>query len=57
MRLILENAREEFIPLENEINMLENYLELETLSIQQPFEFSITQDKSIDREQIQIPPP
>jgi ligand-binding sensor domain-containing protein len=56
MRLILENAREEFIPLQNEINMLENYLELEKLSTQEPFEFSITVDKSIDPERIQIPP-
>jgi sensor histidine kinase YesM len=56
MRLILENAREEFIPLQNEINMLENYLELEKLSTQPPFEFSITVDEAIDPEHIQVPP-
>jgi ligand-binding sensor domain-containing protein len=56
MRLILENAREEFIPLQHEINMLENYLELEKLSTQQPFEFSIKMEESIDPERIQIPP-
>jgi ligand-binding sensor domain-containing protein len=56
MRLILENAREEFIPLQNEINMLENYIELEKLSTQQSFEFSVTHDPSIDPEQIQVPP-
>jgi hypothetical protein len=56
MRLILENAREEFIPLQNEINILENYLELEKLSTSLPFDFSITTDESIDAEHIQIPP-
>jgi len=56
MRLILENAREEFIPLENEITILESYLELEKLSIQPAFEFSITLDSSIDYSRIQIPP-
>jgi ligand-binding sensor domain-containing protein len=56
MRLILENAREEFIPLQNEINILENYLELEKLTTQPPFEFSITHDESVDAERIQIPP-
>lgn len=56
MRLILENAREEFIPLQNEISMLENYLELEKLSTPQPFDFSITCDESIDPERVQIPP-
>ena len=56
MRLILENAREEFIPLENEIDILQNYMELEKLSTHQGFEFSITHDDTVDPQQIQIPP-
>lgn len=56
MRLILENAREEFIPLQNEINILENYLELEKLSANHKFDFVVTKDESIDPENIQIPP-
>jgi ligand-binding sensor domain-containing protein len=56
MRLILENAREEFIPLQNEINMLENYLELEKLTTRPAFGFSIVTDDSIDPQRIQIPP-
>jgi len=56
MRLILENAREEFIPLQNEISILENFLELEKLSINHKFDFTITMDESIDPEGIQIPP-
>lgn len=56
MRLILENAREEFIPLENEIMILQSYLELEKLSTQPTFDFSISVDSSIDYLRIQIPP-
>jgi len=56
MRLILENAREEFIPLENEIQMLENYVELEKLTTDQKFDFSITMDDEIDPETLHIPP-
>jgi ligand-binding sensor domain-containing protein len=56
MRLILENAREEFIPLRNEMDILENYLELEKLSINDKFDFTITTAEVIDPENIEIPP-
>jgi ligand-binding sensor domain-containing protein/two-component sensor histidine kinase len=56
MRLILENAREKFIPLQNEIEMLENYLELERLSKNNKFEFKISVREDIEPEMIEIPP-
>ncbi|MEL7145785.1 MAG: histidine kinase, partial [Bacteroidota bacterium] len=56
MRLILENAREEFIPLENEINILDNYLELEKLSSNHQFEFSIDIGEQLESESTEIPP-
>jgi ligand-binding sensor domain-containing protein len=56
MRLILENAREEFIPLQNEVNILDNYLELEKLSANHKFDFVIHVHESIDPESIEIPP-
>lgn len=56
MRLILENAREEFIPIQNEVEMLENYLELEKLSVNNKFDFIIKIDKAIDPESCEIPP-
>ena len=56
MRLILENAREEYVTIENEVEILENYLELEKLSTNNKFEFSIEIDPSIDKELIEIPP-
>ena len=56
MRIILENAREKFVPLQNEIEMLENYMELERLSKQNKFTFSISVASNIDTEMIEIPP-
>lgn len=56
MRLILENAREEYIPLQNEIDMLENYLELEQLSSNHKFEYGIYVQDGTDTEAIEIPP-
>lgn len=56
MRLILENAREEYIPVENEVEILENYLELEKLSTNNKFDFDIILDKSIQPDIIEIPP-
>ncbi|MCG8696822.1 MAG: histidine kinase, partial [Bacteroidales bacterium] len=56
MRLILENAREEYIPLQNEIDILDNYLELEKLSTNNKFDFVIKVDDEIDSEMTEIPP-
>jgi len=56
MRLILENAREEYIPLGNELEMLENYLELEKLTTNNKFEYEVSIEGSIDPEATEIPP-
>ena len=56
MRLILENAREEFIPLQNEKDILDNYLELEKLSTNNKFEYVVEVDDNIDTEATEIPP-
>lgn len=56
MRLILENAREEYIPLQNETDMLENYLELEKLCKNNTFDFSLNIQEAINCESIDIPP-
>jgi ligand-binding sensor domain-containing protein len=56
MRLILENAREKYIPLQNEIEMLDNYLEFERLCKNNKFEYRITADPGIDTENLEIPP-
>lgn len=56
MRLILDNSREKMIPLENEIKMLQYYLELQQLSYSYKFDFKIEIDASIDAEEVCIPP-
>jgi len=56
MRLILENSGEEFIPLSNEIFILENYLELEKLSLNNKFEYKITISEEINTDETEIPP-
>ncbi len=56
MRLILDNSREKIIPLENEIKMLQYYLELQQLSYTNKFNFKIELDAEIDVENIGIPP-
>ncbi len=56
MRLILENSRESTIPLELEINTLENYMALEKFSRGNSFEYEIIIDELIDPESVHIPP-
>lgn len=56
MRLILENSREEYVPLEKEIKTLEHYLELQTLRFENKFDYSIDMAPEIDAETIAIPP-
>ena len=56
MRQVLEHSRHEYIPLEEEISMLDHYLSLQNLRQKQPFEYQIVVDERIDPEAIAIPP-
>ncbi|MEP4534142.1 MAG: histidine kinase [Cyclobacteriaceae bacterium] len=56
MRQILEHSREEFITIEEEADMLKNYIEIQQLRFQNSFGFSIEIDPSIDPEETKIPP-
>ena len=56
MRQILENSREEFIPLKKELCMLKNYIELQKLRFQESFDYIIEIDPSIDEDYTGIPP-
>ncbi len=55
MRLILENSREQFVPLQKEMDSLRHYLELEQLRFDNKFSFTVTSEK-IAPEHIHIPP-
>ncbi len=56
MRQILENSRTEYVTVENEISMLNNYLEIQKLRFEKKFTYQIDIDESIDKETFGIPP-
>src|SRR5690606_11582282 len=55
MRLTLEYSKESLIPIDKEIEGLQNYLELEQLRFNNMFDFSITKDPNIE-DDMAIPP-
>ena len=55
MRLTLEYSKESLIPIDKEIEGLQNYLELEQLRFNKLFDFSITKDPNIE-DDMAIPP-
>ncbi|MEM9340423.1 MAG: tetratricopeptide repeat protein, partial [Bacteroidota bacterium] len=56
IRQVLDNSRTEFISLDQELNMLENYLYLQNLRRDIPFTFNIVVDDALDPEEVAIPP-
>jgi tetratricopeptide (TPR) repeat protein len=56
MRLILENSREQDVPLEKDLNALELYMQLEALRFKNRFKYTIETAPDIDKENTLIPP-
>jgi tetratricopeptide (TPR) repeat protein len=56
MRSVLENSRHSEVPLQDDLDTLRGYLELERKRSQEKFEFSITVDPAIDPETVLVPP-
>ncbi|AUD00794.1 histidine kinase [Spirosoma pollinicola] len=56
IRLVLENSRSELVPLQNELEALQLYIELEAMRFKQKVEFSIQVAPEIDQRFIHIPP-
>jgi len=56
MRSILENSRTSQIPLQKEIDLLDNYLAIEQFSRPGKFEYKLIIDPTIDKEEVSIPP-
>lgn len=56
LRITLESSREDYILLEDEINSIQHYLELQQLRYEDKFEYSILTDETIDIENAVIPP-
>jgi tetratricopeptide (TPR) repeat protein len=56
MREILENSRQEFILVEDEIEMLRNYMDIHKLRMNDAFDYKIIIDENIDPATDTIPP-
>jgi len=56
VRNILDGSFEEYISLEEEVNTLENYLELQKIRYPEKFNYRIEMDESIDPETTRFPP-
>jgi len=56
IRNILENSREEYIPLVKEIETLRYYMDVQQLRFETGFEYKINVDPSIDPENVSVPP-
>jgi tetratricopeptide (TPR) repeat protein len=56
MRLILENSREQEVPLEQDLRALELYLQMELLRFNNSFSYQIEIDEQIDVENTMVPP-
>lgn len=56
IRLILQNSQASFIPLENELEALQLYLELESIRFDHKFDYAINIAERIDASTIKVPP-
>ncbi|WP_375444628.1 histidine kinase [uncultured Fibrella sp.] len=56
IRLVLENSRSELVPLHNELDALQLYIDLEAMRFKAKVNIRILVDPTIDRQFIHIPP-
>ncbi len=56
MRLVLENSQHSEVPLKNDMQALQLYMQLESIRLRHPFTYEFHIDESIDEENDTIPP-
>lgn len=56
MRIVMENSQKEFIPLEEELAVLNLYLKLEHYRFQDQFQYDLQVDDGLSAQDFQIPP-
>ena len=56
VRQILDNSMQESVPLEQELDAIENYLELQKVRYRDLFDYRVEIDEAIDPETTQVPP-
>ncbi len=55
LRSLLKFAEKNFIPLDEELKILQMYIELESLRFDQSFHYEIITDESLDSEEVLVP--
>ncbi len=55
MRGVMENSAEDFIPFQQEIDLLQNYLALEKTRFADKFDYEIIVDEDVNQQNLQIP--
>lgn len=55
MRGVMENSAEDFIPFQQELDLLENYLALEKTRFADKFDYEIMVDENLNLQTLQIP--
>ncbi len=56
IRMVLTNSNKSFIPLEDELDMLRLYLDMERLRFKNAFDYNIVFENTIDSSNILVPP-
>lgn len=56
MRLVLEQSQKDFIPLQQELEMIKLYINLEHDRFKDKFEYELNIDGELDEDSLQIPP-
>jgi tetratricopeptide (TPR) repeat protein len=56
MRMVMENSQQDFVPLSQEIHILELYLSLEHFRFKEKFDYTFTVDEAIDPDAYEVPP-
>jgi len=56
LRITLENSRDKTVSLTQELIAVENYLELQNMEAEQPYEYTVSVDDVIDSSLFKIPP-
>ncbi|PTT32572.1 histidine kinase [Chryseobacterium sp. HMWF028] len=55
MRGVMENSAEDFIPFQQELDLLQNYLALEKTRFADKFDYEIEVDESLNMQNLQVP--
>ena len=56
LRIILENSRDQIVLLDEELEAVSNYLELQNLEESEAFQYTILVDETIDTKLFKVPP-